>query len=188
MNILVLNPGSSTLKFAQYQIPESSKASITTDSSIVLASGVIEPIGKPLSELKLTVATQKPIFESVKAATPEKAVEQIIRRVIAFEGQNSKSSTAIDAVGCRVVHGGAKLVEPTLVTASVLEELRALKDLAPLHIPARNCRRCTTRSRSRHLRGSFDDLALPSFQNHAFNGHAQQPLIVVDAQRARHKG
>jgi acetate kinase len=43
---------------------------------------------------------------------------------------------AIDAVGCRVVHGGARLVKPTRVTASVLDELRALKELAPLHIPA----------------------------------------------------
>src|SRR6185369_2414795 len=37
---------------------------------------------------------------------------------------------------CRVVHGGARLVKPTHVTASVLDELRALKELAPLHIPA----------------------------------------------------
>jgi acetate kinase len=43
---------------------------------------------------------------------------------------------AIDAVGCRDVHGGARLVKPTRVTASVLDELRALKELAPLHIPA----------------------------------------------------
>lgn len=136
MNILVLNPGSSTLKFGLYQIPESGKASITTDPATVLASGIIEPTGKPQSELRLTVAKGKPLIERVEAATPEQAVDHIIRRVKALDGENGKTSTAIDAVGCRVVHGGAKLVEPTLVTASVLEELRSLKDLAPLHIPA----------------------------------------------------
>ena len=136
MNILVLNPGSSTLKFALYQIPDSSRASVTTDSATVLASGIIEPIGKPQSEFRLSVATRTPVIERVEAATPEQAVEQIIRRVISFYGENSKTSTVINAVGCRVVHGGAKLVEPTIVTDSVLEELRSLKDLAPLHIPA----------------------------------------------------
>ncbi len=44
MNILVLNPGSSTLKLALYQIPDSSKASIAADSAAVLANGIIEPI------------------------------------------------------------------------------------------------------------------------------------------------
>lgn len=136
MNILVLNPGSSTLKFALYQIPESSKASITTDSAAVLVSGIIEPIGKPQSELRLSIGTRTPVIEGVEAGTPEQAVEQIIRRIISFDGENSKTPTVIDAVGCRVVHGGSKLVEPTIVTDSVLEELRGLKDLAPLHIPA----------------------------------------------------
>ena len=41
----------------------------------------------------------------------------------------------IEAVGCRVVHGGAALVNPALITPSVLDEMRALKDLAPLHVP-----------------------------------------------------
>ncbi len=76
------------------------------------------------------------MIERVEAATPEQAAEHIIRRVISFEGENSEKSTVIDAVGCRVVHGGSELVEPTIVTDSVLEELRGLKDLAPLHIPA----------------------------------------------------
>ena len=135
MNILVLNPGSATLKFAFYQMPELNKASTTTDSATVLASGIVEPIGATQSELKMFVATQKPMIEAVEATTPVQAVEQIIRRLLVYLGE-TKTQTAIDAVGCRVVHGGARLVKPTRVTASVLDELRALKDLAPLHIPA----------------------------------------------------
>ena len=135
MNILVLNPGSATLKFAFYQMPELNKASTTTDSATVLASGIVEAIGAKQSELKMFVGTQKPMIEAVEATTPVKAVEQIIRRLLVYLGE-TKTQTAIDAVGCRVVHGGARLVKPTRVTASVLDELRALKDLAPLHVPA----------------------------------------------------
>lgn len=138
MNILVLNPGSATLKFGLYQMPDLSKASATPSSAIVLASGIVEPIGASQSELKMSVATQKPVIWPVEAATMVQAVEQIIRRLLARVGEDTQTPTppTIDAVGCRVVHGGAKLVKPTPVTASVLDELRALKELAPLHIPA----------------------------------------------------
>jgi len=135
VNILVFNPGSATLKFAFYQMPELNKASTTTDSATVLASGIVEPIGATQSELKMFVGTQKPMIEAVEATTPVQAVEQIIHRLLVYLGE-TKTQTAIDAVGCRVVHGGARLVKPTRATASVLDELRALKDLAPLHIPA----------------------------------------------------
>jgi len=136
VNILVLNPGSATLKFGLYQMRDLSKTSPTADSATVLARGIVEPIGPPQSELKMFVAKQKPMIEPVEATTPVQAVEQIIRRLLAYLGENTQTPTAIDAVGCRVVHGGARLVNPTRVTASVLDELRALKELAPLHIPA----------------------------------------------------
>ena len=136
MNILVLNPGSATVKFGLYQMSDLHKASTTKDSATVLASGVVEPIGAPHSELKMFVATQKPMIEAIEASTPEQAVEQIIHRLLAYVGGNTQTPRAIDAVGCRVVHGGARLVKPTRLTAPVLDELRALKELAPLHIPA----------------------------------------------------
>jgi acetate kinase len=136
VNILVLNPGSATLKFGLYQMPDLSKASTTRESAMVLASGIVEPIGAPKSKLTMSVATHKPMIEPVEAKTAAQAVEQIIRRLLAYVGENTQTPTPIGAVGCRVVHGGARLVKPTRVTASVLDELRALKELAPLHIPA----------------------------------------------------
>ena len=136
MNVLVLNPGSATLKFGLYQMPDLSKAATNANSASVLASGVIERIGTPQSELKILVATREPMLQPIEASTPAHAVEQIIRRLPAYVGENTQRPTAIDAVGCRVVHGGARLVKPTRVTASVLDELRALRELAPLHIPA----------------------------------------------------
>ena len=136
MNVLVLNPGSATLKFRLYQLPDVSKASTTKDSAIALAGGLVERIGTPQSELTMLVATRKPMLQPVEANTPAHAVEQIIHRLLAYVGENTQTPMAIDAVGCRVVHGGARLVQPTRVTPSVLDELRALKELAPLHIPA----------------------------------------------------
>ncbi len=134
--MLALNPGSATLKFGLYGMPHSSTASRATNAVTVLASGVVERIGTPQSELEIVVSTRKAMRQPVQANTPAHAVEQIVPRLLAFISGNSETPTAIDAVGCRVVHGGATLVKPTRVTASVLAELRALKDLAPLHIPA----------------------------------------------------
>ncbi|MGI8783464.1 MAG: acetate/propionate family kinase [Acidobacteriota bacterium] len=136
MNILVLNPGSATLKFGLYQMPDSSKAFTTTDSATVLANGIVESIGAPQSRLKIFVTKLKPMIEPVEVTTQVQAVEQVLRRLVAHVGENTQTPTAIDAVGCRVVHGGSRLVNPTRVTASMLDELRALKELAPLHIPA----------------------------------------------------
>ena len=117
-------------------MPDLSKASATGDSATVFASGIVEPIGSQQAELRMFVAKQKPIVEPAEASTPVQAVEQIIRRLLAYFGESTQTPIAIDAVGCRVVHGGPRLVKPTRVTASVLDELRALKELAPLHIPA----------------------------------------------------
>jgi acetate kinase len=110
VNILVLNPGSATLRFGLYQMPDLSNAS-TPYSATVLASGIVEPIGAPQSELKMFGATQKPMIEPVEATTPVQAVEQIIRRLLAYVGESTQTPTAIDAVGCRVVHGGPRLVK-----------------------------------------------------------------------------
>ena len=111
VNVLVLNPGSATFKFGVYRMPDRSESSAALDASAVLASGVVD------------------------STTPALAVEQIVNRFLAPAGEQTESPIAINAVGCRVVHGGATLVKPTRVTAPVLEQLRALTELAPLHIP-----------------------------------------------------
>ena len=126
LRILVLNPGSATLKFGLYQMP----------GATVLASGLVDRIGTPQSELRMLVAGQKPEIEPVVAKKPGPAARQIIRRLRLLLDVNDGARLPIDAVGCRVVHGGPGLVAPTFVTASVLDELRTLKELAPLHIPA----------------------------------------------------
>lgn len=133
MNVLALNPGSATLKFRLYRMPEERKRSGKRDSVTVLATGIVERIGTPQSKLTMSMGTQRPVIERVKTIRPGHAAEHILRRLLGGAGKNV--SGPIDAVGCRVVHGGPKLVKPTRVTAAVLRELRALKELAPLHIP-----------------------------------------------------
>jgi len=135
VNILVLNPGSSTLKFGLYQMPDLSATSATRDSATVLVSGIIERIGTPQAELTLSAATRQVVSEAVEAKTPAQAAEQIIRRMLAYAAENAPAALTMDAVGCRVVHGGARFLEPTRITPSVLDELRALGNLAPLHNP-----------------------------------------------------
>ncbi len=135
MNILVLNPGSSTLKFGLFDLSDSN---IGSDAK-VLASGRVASIGSEYSALKISGATQiGPLSETIEAKTAAQATEHIIRRLLASGYKNDKetATATIEAVGFRVVHGGARYIEPTHVTTSVLNYLRALGDLAPLHIPA----------------------------------------------------
>jgi acetate kinase len=135
MNILVLNPGSSTLKFGLYQMRDLSTDSATRDSATVLVSGIIERIGAPQAKLIMSAATQQAVNETVEAKTPAQAVEQTIRLLLASAGDNAPAALTMDAVGCRIVHGGAQFVQPTRITPSILDELRVLADLAPLHNP-----------------------------------------------------
>ena len=133
MNSLVLNPGSSTLKFGWFDISDPKIGS----NMKVLASGSVASIGGEHSELKFSTATRKdPVIETIKAKTAAEATEQVIRRLRIDEHQNDKVTPRIEAVGFRVVHGGSLYLEPTRVSTSVLKDLQALSDLAPLHIPA----------------------------------------------------
>jgi acetate kinase len=125
VNVLALNAGSSSLKFGLYQI--------ATRSVVPLLSGIVEPIGEAKSEIRISKRTQALISETIQAAAPSQAVEGSSRRILEFAA--GEAQTAIDAVGCRVVHGGAKFVKPARVTASMLHELRSLEELASLHNP-----------------------------------------------------
>ena len=110
--ILVLNPGSATLKFAHYRaegVPES--------------EGSVERLGTPGAVLKWR---GKRAPEPLPGATPVAAAEAVFDRL---------ASDAVSAVGCRVVMGGERFVEPTPVTPEIIAEIRRLGALAPLHNP-----------------------------------------------------
>lgn len=126
MKILVLNCGSSSIKYKLFDM----------DSKSVIAQGGIEKIGLPGSFLKLTLpGGEKKILEK---DIPEHTVgvEFILHTLISPEYGAIKSMDEINAVGHRMVHGGEKFSESVLLTKEVLDAFTACNDLAPLHNPA----------------------------------------------------
>ena len=126
MNVLVINCGSSSLK---YQL-------INMDDESLIAKGTIERIGIEGSNLVQKVAgrenyvVKKPIKDHVEAAN--------IMFSTLTDSQNGviKSLDEISAIGHRVLHGGIKLTESTVVDENVKKIIRECFDLGPLHNPA----------------------------------------------------
>lgn len=125
MKILVLNSGSSSLK---YQL-------IEMETETVLAKGNFERIGQSNSFLTHKVGDCKHKFER-PVSNHEKAIKFVLARLLSSQYGVIKSVEEIDAIGHRVVHGGEKYTEPIIITQEVIEGLKSIIDLAPLHNPA----------------------------------------------------
>ena len=126
MKILVLNCGSSSIKYKLFNM----------DDKSVIAQGGIEKIGLKGSFLKLTLPNgEKKILEK---DIPEHTVgvDFILQTLVSPEYGAIKSLDEINAVGHRMVHGGEKFSESVLLTKEVLDAFIACNDLAPLHNPA----------------------------------------------------
>ena len=134
MNILVLNCGSSTLKF---QLIETDLERIENDTDKRLAYGVIDRIGG--AAIITFVAEGR---EAQKSAAPVKniqsAVEMVIRWITSEDSgiENINSLADISAVGHRVVHGGEKFTQSSIINHEVIKEIEDCIELAPLHNPA----------------------------------------------------
>ncbi len=134
MNILVLNCGSSTLKF---QLIETDLERIENNTDRRLAHGVIERIGG--AAIITFVAEGR---DANRSAMPVKniqsAVEMTIRWIASEDsGIDQINSLAdINAIGHRVVHGGEKFTRSTLIDNIVIKEIEDCIELAPLHNPA----------------------------------------------------
>ncbi len=125
MKILVLNSGSSSLK---YQL-------IDMDTETVLAKGNFERIGQCNSFLTHKVGDSKHKFER-PVSNHEKAIKFVLRRLLSEQYGVITSLSEIDAIGHRVVHGGEKYTDPIIITPEVLNGLKSIVNLAPLHNPA----------------------------------------------------
>lgn len=125
MNILVINCGSSSLK---YQL-------IDSETEKVLAKGLCERIQID-GRLKHTAAGKDTI--EMEAAMPDHtaAVELVLKMLTDPEYGVIHSLEEIGAVGHRVVHGGEKFASSTLITEEVVQAITECNDLAPLHNPA----------------------------------------------------
>ena len=126
MKILVLNCGSSSIKYALYNM----------DDNSVMTSGGAERVGLDGAFVKVKLANgeKKQIMHDIPEHT--EGVKFIFSLLTDPEIGVIKSLDEIDAVGHRMVHGGEKFAESVIITPEVIEAFEAVSDLAPLHNPA----------------------------------------------------
>ena len=126
MVILTLNCGSSSAKYQVYD----------WTNKDVLAVGVVERIGLEYSTIEHK-ATGKEVFaERFSSPTHKEAIELVIKMLVDKEYGVIENLSQIGAVGHRVLHGGETFVKSALVDDKVIEELKELIPLGPLHMPA----------------------------------------------------
>ena len=126
MNILVINCGSSSLKF---QLIES-------DTEAVLGKGLCERIGIDGSRIVYTPAGKDKITIESPMPTHTEAIKLVLDCLTDAENGVIASLAEINAVGHRVVHGGEKFASSVLVNDEVIAAIEECADLAPLHNPA----------------------------------------------------
>ncbi|NWF99737.1 MAG: acetate kinase [Thermoanaerobaculaceae bacterium] len=132
MKILVLNCGSSSVKF---QVIETSVEMIQANADRTLARGAVEKIGLSDSRLSLDVPGRKTYQEISEILEHRTAVERVLRVLCHPEHGVIASTSEIEAVGHRVVHGGEKFASSVLVTPEVEAGIEECVVLAPLHNP-----------------------------------------------------
>ena len=134
MNVLVLNCGSSSLKF---QLIETDLDLIDRNADVQKAKGLIERIG---SEALITLSsTGKPTARRTAPLRDHRlALDHVLRWLVSSEpsAPGLGSLAEIHAVGHRIVHGGEKLTRSVLIDDAVIDQIEDCIDLAPLHNPA----------------------------------------------------
>lgn len=126
MNILVLNCGSSSIKYKLFEMTNKE----------VLAQGGIEKIGMPNSFIKFSLPNGEKKIMEVSIPEHTKGVQVIFDVLTNAEYGVVKSISDIDAVGHRMLHAGSKITESSILTDEVLEIFASCNDLGPLHNPA----------------------------------------------------
>ena len=125
MNVLVINCGSSSLK---YQL-------IDSQTEAVLAKGLCERIGIDGRLVYEKTGCDKEVTEAAMP-THKQAIQMVLDALVNPTTGAIADLTAIDAVGHRVVHGGEKFATSTVLTEEVIAVIEECNDLAPLHNPA----------------------------------------------------
>ena len=148
INVLVINCGSSSLKFQL----------INSRSEDVIAKGLCERIGIEGSQITYTPAGG----EKYETVTPmpdhTRAIELVLKELTDPERGVVKSLDEIGAVGHRLVHGGEKFASSTLINDEVIKAIEECNDLAPLHNPANliGIRACRELMPDTPMAGVFD--------------------------------
>ncbi len=130
MKILVINSGSSSLKYQLFDM---------TDKS-VLASGLVERIGAAMSGLKHKkhpgCDDERVVVEEAPMSDHKAALERVVELIVDPEKGVIASSSEINAVGHRVLHGGEEFIAPSLIDDEVIATIEKFIPLGPLHNPA----------------------------------------------------
>jgi acetate kinase len=125
MKIVILNSGSSSIKYQLIEMP----------SQTVICSGMIDRIG--LDNSNLSYSTQKnQVEETLEVPNHTIGLEKIAALLLDEKVGVIKSTSEIQAVGHRVVHGGSDFSNTVVITDEVKDKIKQLFDLAPLHNPA----------------------------------------------------
>lgn len=125
MNVLVINCGSSSLK---YQL-------INSDTEAVLAKGLCERIGIDGRLVYQKAGCDKEVTEAAMP-THKEAIQMVLDALTNDKTGAIKSLKEIEAVGHRVVHGGEKFASSVVIDEEVIKAVEECNDLAPLHNPA----------------------------------------------------
>ncbi len=132
MKVLVLNCGSSSLKF---QLIETDEAMAREGRDRTLAKGLVEDAGGT-AVLHYEAEGKKPVRDAIGAFQHRKAVEKALAVLTDPENGVIPHKDEIGAVGHRVVHGGEQFQSSVLIDDHVIEGIEAMIALAPLHNPA----------------------------------------------------
>ncbi|ALC82018.1 MULTISPECIES: acetate kinase [Bacillus] len=121
--IIAINAGSSSLKFQLFEMP----------SEKVLTKGLVERIGMDQGIFTISVNGEKNT-ETTDISNHAIAVKMLLKKLTEF--QIIQDLNEIDGIGHRVVHGGEKFSDSTLLTDETIREIEEISELAPLHNPA----------------------------------------------------
>ncbi len=126
MNILVINAGSSSIKYQLFDMKDLS----------VLASGLLERIGESEAKLKHTSTRHsEPVLIAKQIADHSAGLTEIVSLLTDSEQGVIRSPAEVSAIGHRVVHGGESFQNPTRIDEAVLRAIEENIPLAPLHNP-----------------------------------------------------
>lgn len=124
MKILVLNSGSSSLKFQLFDMP----------SGVVICSGQVDRIGEEKGSITYNKGAEK-YFDEDEFRDHHKALKYVSNLLTSNQRGAIKSNTEINAVGHRVVHGGEDFKKTIFIDEQVKQKIKQLFSLAPLHNP-----------------------------------------------------
>jgi len=126
MKTLVINSGSSSLKFQLFQIPE----------EVLLCKGLVDRIGQKDAHLRFkNLRDEKSLNQKLEIKDHEFALKQVIKLIEDKQVGVIANTSEIKLIGHRLVHGGTHFSEPIILTDETLEKIDEVSTLAPLHNP-----------------------------------------------------